>query len=103
FLTMVACGLWHGASWHYVVFGAMQGAGLVVNREWKNFLKVAKPLEAVLETWPGRVFGTFLTMSFITVSYAVFRAPDMERAQNLLGSILTFSGESALWLSVVRS
>jgi alginate O-acetyltransferase complex protein AlgI len=95
--------LWHGASWHYVVFGAMQGIGLVVNREWKNFLKVAKPLETVLETWPGRVFGTFLTMSFITVSYAVFRAPDMERAANLLSSILTFSGESALWLSVVRS
>ncbi len=47
----------------------------------------------------GRVFGTFLTMAFITVSYAVFRAPDMDRAANLLGSVLTFSGDSTLWLS----
>ncbi len=53
---MVACGLWHGASWHYVVFGAMQGLGLIVNREFKTFLKVAQPLANVLETLPGRVF-----------------------------------------------
>lgn len=103
FLTMVACGLWHGASWHYIVFGAMQGIGLVVNREWKNLLKAVKPLERVLNTVPGKVFGTFLTMAFITITYAVFRAPDMPHAINVLSSMLNVSGESLLWNGLLRS
>lgn len=35
--TMVACGLWHGASWHYVIFGFLQGFGLIVHRQWHAY------------------------------------------------------------------
>ena len=31
-LTMLACGLWHGAAWHFVLWGALHGAFLVVER-----------------------------------------------------------------------
>jgi len=103
FLTMVACGLWHGASWHYIVFGAMQGLGLIVNREWKSVLQSVKPLGAAMETTAGRWFGTFFTMAFITISFAVFRAPDMPHAIDLLGSIFTGHSESAMSLPVLRS
>lgn len=103
FLTMVACGLWHGASWHYVVFGAMQGLGLIINREWKLLLGELKPLERALNTLAGKALGTALTMLFITVSYAVFRAPDMPRAFNILASMINFHGKSMLLQPLLRS
>ncbi|HEY9772805.1 MAG TPA: MBOAT family O-acyltransferase [Planktothrix sp.] len=103
FLTMVACGLWHGASWHYVVFGAMQGLGLIVNREWKNLLKASAPLRAVCETFAGRCLSTAITASFIMMTFCVFRAPDLPRAFNILHEMFTFSGECLLWGPISRS
>jgi D-alanyl-lipoteichoic acid acyltransferase DltB (MBOAT superfamily) len=103
FLTMVACGLWHGASWHYVIFGAMQGIGLCVNREWKGVLKAVKPLGSAMETPIGKWFGTFLTMLFITVTFVVFRAPDMPHALVMLQSAISGSGMAFMPLYVLRS
>lgn len=103
FITMVACGLWHGASWHYVVFGALQGVGLIANREWRNLLAHSQALAMVFETSAGRWFGTFLTMSFITVTYAIFRAPDMAHASNMLMSAFNFGGPCALYETIEKS
>lgn len=86
FLTMLACGLWHGAAWHYVVFGCLQGVGLCVHREWRHLLSKVKPLGAALGGPVGLWFGTFVTMSYITITYTIFRAPDMPRAWNVLAS-----------------
>ena len=36
FLTMLAGGLWHGANWTFVVWGAMQGAAFSVNHAWRR-------------------------------------------------------------------
>lgn len=103
FITMVACGLWHGASWHYVVFGALQGLGLILNREWRAVLERSKSLSAIFETSAGKWFGTFLTMSFITMTYAIFRAPDMPHAFNILSSYLNFSMPFTMAESIQKS
>ena len=39
FATMVLGGLWHGASWHFVVWGAFHGSGLIVNHTYDSLLK----------------------------------------------------------------
>ncbi|MEN8445884.1 MAG: MBOAT family O-acyltransferase, partial [Cyanobacteria bacterium J06555_13] len=36
-ITMVLGGLWHGAAWTFVVWGALHGGALVVHREWRRF------------------------------------------------------------------
>ena len=96
FITMVACGLWHGASWHYVAFGALQGIGLIINREYKNLLKRLHRVSALVNTGPGKALGTVLTMLFITATYAVFRAPDMVHAYNLFASLANLNGPCTL-------
>lgn len=103
FVTMVACGLWHGAAWHYVLFGCMQGFGLIVNREWKNLLKAVQPLSTVCNTAPGKWCGTFLTMLFITVTYTIFRAPDVPTGLNVLQCWFSTDTNCTLWLPVVKS
>lgn len=36
FFTMLIGGLWHGASWNFVIWGALNGAGMVVHKIWTN-------------------------------------------------------------------
>ena len=104
FITMVACGLWHGADWHYVIFGCMQGIGLIINREWRNLLEAVKPLSVVCNTFVGKQLGTLLTMSYITLSYIVFRAPNMQQGFFVLDGLLNFQDmATALLMPVQKS
>jgi alginate O-acetyltransferase complex protein AlgI len=103
FTTMVACGLWHGAAWHYVLFGVLQGFGLIVHREWRLFLKKIDPKGTVSNTAAAKWFGTFLTMLFITATYTIFRAPDVPIGLHVLGSWFSSNFECTLILPVIKS
>jgi alginate O-acetyltransferase complex protein AlgI len=103
FVTMVACGLWHGAAWHYVIFGCLQGIGLVINREWKMYLKKAKPVATVCNTAVGHWVSVFLTMLFITWTFTIFRAPNMSIAGTVVECWFSSNMACTLWLPVVKS
>jgi len=60
--TMVLGGLWHGAAWTFVAWGALHGAGLVVNR--------------LAKTATGAVLGLVLTQFFVLLCWVPFRAED---------------------------
>ncbi len=95
-LTMVVCGLWHGASWHYVIFGITQGVGMIVNREYRLWLDKADAIRRFVDTKPMKCFSVCFTFLFITVTYSIFRSPDMAHSFNLLGSLFN-SGECTMW------
>ncbi|CAN5413680.1 MBOAT family protein [soil metagenome] len=102
-ITMVACGFWHGASWHYLIFGGLHGIGLIVNRVWKDVLKKSAPLSAILETTVGKGLGLFLTMLFITATDTVFRSPDMPHAFNMFRSLLNVSAPCTMMPALFKS
>jgi alginate O-acetyltransferase complex protein AlgI len=80
-ITMVVAGLWHGAAWHYAVFGAMWGAGLAV----QQLLQKTFPLP---RSAPLAVGGWAFTMFFYLLSLALFRCPDMESAGVMMRAML---------------
>jgi alginate O-acetyltransferase complex protein AlgI len=80
-ITMVVAGLWHGAAWHYAVFGAMWGAGLAV----QHLLQKRFPLPP---SAPLAVGGWAFTMVFYLVSLALFRCPDMDAAGVMMRAML---------------
>jgi len=65
-------GLWHGAAWTFIAWGLMQGIGVV----WAHLMK---SLKIGLPTSMGILF----TFIFITLSWVLFRAQNMEDAWNL--------------------
>lgn len=65
FITMMLGGLWHGAAWTFVAWGALHGAGLAVNRA------VSKSGKA----WPY-LAGLALTQTFVLLAWVPFRAED---------------------------
>lgn len=100
-LTMVLGGLWHGASWNFVIWGALHGGALAVNRAWHRrpsaMAKIPKQADhgkieggaevkrgAVVWT-PGRVLAVFATFHFVCFAWIFFRAPTFGHAVLILG------------------
>jgi alginate O-acetyltransferase complex protein AlgI len=82
-LTMLLGGLWHGAGWTYVAWGALHGAYLVINHGWRAVRqRLAWRLGAVgsVETR----FGQALTFLAVVVGWVCFRSSTIDAAARML-------------------
>jgi len=75
FLTMLLGGLWHGASWNFVIWGALHGAVLVA----EHFL-FPGGLRAALRGWWQKALVTVITFQFVCCTWVFFRAADLSHA-----------------------
>jgi alginate O-acetyltransferase complex protein AlgI len=82
-ITMVLGGLWHGAGWTFVIWGALHGLYLMINHLWR----------ALGLRLPGPV-AWLLTFLAVTTAWVFFRAPSLERALALLNAMLGGQGLS---------
>jgi len=87
-IVMLLGGLWHGASWNFIIWGGIQGFFLCFERLLGK-QSVYHRLPAAL-----RVAATFF---IVLISWVFFRAPDLAGAMHYLGCMLGFShvGENA--------
>jgi D-alanyl-lipoteichoic acid acyltransferase DltB (MBOAT superfamily) len=67
--TMALCGLWHGAGWTYVLWGTLQGVGLLVAVAWRRYMPP-----------PPAFVGWAATVSYFVLTVVIFRAPSLEAA-----------------------
>ncbi|HEX5430570.1 MAG TPA: hypothetical protein VFW83_01285, partial [Bryobacteraceae bacterium] len=100
-ITMVIGGLWHGASWSFVMWGALHGAGLAWVRFWQVWRKKRYgPVRPRGGFW--KFARIFITFHFVVFTWVYFRAPDFQTASAILGRIgsltLSFANVSpGLW------
>jgi len=81
-LTMLIGGLWHGASWQFVIWGGLNGVGIVVYKYWKKISPFTDD-----SSWLIRFYSIFLTFTFITITRIYFRANSMETANAIMYQI----------------
>jgi len=81
-LTMLIGGLWHGASWNFVLWGGLNGVGIVVYKLWRKI----SPWESK-STWYKRAWAIFLTFNFITFTRIWFRSESFSKAGDLIHQI----------------
>src|SRR5205807_4023563 len=95
FITMLLAGLWHGANWTYVVFGAIHGVVMSVER----FLYGGKPSDRATGwvVWPRRI----LTFNILCLSFAFFRASSLSAAVEVLCGLAHFAWRSEYLSSFV--
>jgi D-alanyl-lipoteichoic acid acyltransferase DltB (MBOAT superfamily) len=84
-LVFVACGLWHGANWTFVIWGVHHGAFLVVERAGLGG-KLAR------HTWLARAYLLLAVMT----GWVWFRARDLDHALLFFGSLVGVNGVSGL-------
>src|SRR5229473_3120426 len=94
--TMILAGLWHGANWTFVVFGAIHGVGLCVERllspSKAEFAGPASPSDrsGFFAVWARRI----LTFNVFCLSMVFFRAPSIRSAVHFLGGLFHFGWQS---------
>jgi D-alanyl-lipoteichoic acid acyltransferase DltB (MBOAT superfamily) len=81
FTAMVIAGFWHGASWTFIIFGALHGVALVLNQCWKK-MKLSMP----------DYFAWVSSFIFVVVSLVVFRSSSVAQAGQILGSMISARG-----------
>jgi D-alanyl-lipoteichoic acid acyltransferase DltB (MBOAT superfamily) len=81
FVTMIVSGLWHGAAWTFVLWGAVHGLGSIATRRLEASIvyqqRVPRPIKQVL------------VFTFVTFAWIFFRAGSMRDAWTILTRIFT--------------
>lgn len=81
--AMTVCGLWHGAGWGFVAWGAYHGLGLLICRYWQH------------TNWKLPIGLCWLiTMLFVVVGWVIFRSNNFIQAVSIIKSMFGFNGFS---------
>lgn len=94
FLTMLIGGLWHGANWTFVIWGAIHGLVLVGERvvkvKWAERGPIGLPPELV------KAMQWFLTFHIVCFAWVFFRAQSFGGAMEVFGRLFSSGGSSSL-------
>jgi D-alanyl-lipoteichoic acid acyltransferase DltB (MBOAT superfamily) len=90
-ITMLLGGLWHGANWTFVAWGALHGAALAVGRARERARQGRG--ERLASSGAKRLLATFVTFHFVCFAWIFFRADSFRGAARVLsqlGTLTTF-------------
>jgi D-alanyl-lipoteichoic acid acyltransferase DltB (MBOAT superfamily) len=92
-VTMLLGGLWHGASWNFVLWGGLHGTLLVIER-WLR--RIGAMPERVSELPPlHRTIGVALTFVAVCFTWVFFRSESLDRSVLISGAMLGFASTDA--------
>ena len=95
FLTMLIAGLWHGAAWTFVAWGAMHGLALASERAFRDFRRRAG-LRPPRPSAARKAVHRTLTFAFVVVAFAVFRSSSLGAAGSMLAAMFGLHGFGTL-------
>ena len=98
FLTMLLGGLWHGAGWTFLAWGAVHGGLLILNHAWNQWRGAN-----ITATGTQLLFARGGTFLIVTLAWVLFRAETLSGAVGMYRAMFLPSGismEYAQWISV---
>ncbi|MDB6029272.1 MAG: rane bound O-acyl transferase family protein [Verrucomicrobiales bacterium] len=87
--TMLLSGLWHGAGWTFVIWGAIHGSILVIIHAWQ---RLQARLGWELKHWTIRSVCIVATFMIVLFTWVFFRAPNIDTAKRVLASMTGANG-----------
>ena len=93
-LTMLLGGLWHGAGWNFVIWGALHGGALAVLRALQR-RREARGRPPLLRGPVGGALAGLLTFHYVCLAWVFFRTPDLEAAGSVLSRLAELSHGAA--------
>ena len=91
-ITMLLGGLWHGASWQFIIWGGLNGVGLVVYKFWRKISPWEKKNNILINVWKIAI-----TFTFITATRIFFRSESMQVVRRMSHQIFTDFRISGAW------
>jgi D-alanyl-lipoteichoic acid acyltransferase DltB (MBOAT superfamily) len=92
-VTMVLGGLWHGASWRFIVWGALHGAALCFHKMFRSW----RIQDDYKPGWWAGALNIFITFHFVCFCWIFFRAAPMDTAGQMIGQIMNHPNPQILF------
>jgi D-alanyl-lipoteichoic acid acyltransferase DltB (MBOAT superfamily) len=89
FATMLLGGLWHGAGWPFVIWGALHGLYLTCNHTWQT---IAGRMRISIKGTLPVALSVFVTFVFVVIAWVFFRAKNFDAAWRIVSAMFTSSG-----------
>jgi alginate O-acetyltransferase complex protein AlgI len=86
FVTMLIGGIWHGAGWNFLIWGALHGSYLVGNHGWVSLKKHFNITTNYPRVW--RTLSILFTFILVVIAWVFFRATDFDAAVTMLTGML---------------
>lgn len=91
-------GLWHGASWNFILWGMINGVLIVLERVWRT---IRNKMQTDEKTIAVRAWGHIYTLFVVNIGWVLFRAPTLQTARQYLncmfGSFVPLTPGFDLW------
>lgn len=91
-ITMVLGGLWHGAAWTFIIWGALHGLALIIHKiflAWRRNQREERDRNIITD-----LISTVLTFSFVSFCWIFFRAGSMDIAVAIIRGL--YSGQAGI-------
>ena len=92
--TFFVSGLWHGAAWHFIVWGLLHGIAItyeVLTRKTRK--KIFKKMPPFI----GNSIALLCTFSYVCVCYVFFRADNVANSMNFLHRMFSWHPDADKW------
>jgi D-alanyl-lipoteichoic acid acyltransferase DltB (MBOAT superfamily) len=83
--TMLLGGFWHGASWNFIIWGALHGISLAVHKVW--VLLTGKAFKKIGNGWLYNAIALLITFHFVCFCWIFFKAESFDIAMNMIHQI----------------
>ncbi|MEW6714633.1 MAG: MBOAT family protein [Nitrospirota bacterium] len=90
-IVMFLGGLWHGAGWTFIAWGAMHGFYLIINNSWRTLLR-ALGYDSNGSGWLGQRLSQIVTFTAVVLAWVIFRAESINGAENVLKGMAGLNG-----------
>jgi len=90
-VTMLLGGLWHGASWTFVIWGGIHGTGLAVERWRRDRARGVAREPGPVRIWVQRL----VTFNLVCFAWIFFRSDSLSRAWEMISGLFTGWGEAS--------
>lgn len=90
-ITMLLCGLWHGPSWNFVIWGGIHGAALSAHKVWTTWNPLAAIKTRPLFQTFWNSFSRLLTLSVVVLALVFFRAQYFSDAAVYLSRLMSWT------------
>ncbi|HJZ53551.1 MAG TPA: MBOAT family O-acyltransferase [Gemmataceae bacterium] len=106
-VVFVMCGLWHGATWAWLVYGLYNGLLMSLHRVWDRALSGRAWADAVRATWAWKLGAWFVTLLAVAAGLILIRMPGWDGGWLMLRSLLAvdllsaWSGAIPVWVPLL--
>lgn len=89
-IVFLLSGLWHGAAWHFAIWGGVNGLLCVIQNAFAKYVnKIQKKIRIDSEKIGFRFLQSLLTFLLVDAAWIFFRADSVHAAVSMMGSIVS--------------